>query len=271
MKRVKYIFGISLLLFVLVFGVVFFFDNFNVYQMHGSASITHILDSDFLRNDMEVVDGFSTKDNSKEVVNGSFQEEIIVDDTSNDTVQSDTSWDGSLEAVTVSLVEPPTDNIQSSSSEVSLILPSNDIDTIRHDTSTLGTLGRLFIPSVSMDVALYQTDISSEEAQVIVDQQDSAAYFNMYSKNVIADHNHQGFHKIIDTSYNDKAYIKQIDGTIQIYRMIQKLEGINALSDLTDLDGNSVFLGSGNLIMYTCYRTHEYDNHVMIVVWKLEN
>lgn len=62
----------------------------------------------------------------------------------------------------------------------------------------LGTAGRLTIPSVGIDVALYACSSSGEyaaEQQRIVDEIDSAAYITQVHTNshVIADHNHQGF------------------------------------------------------------------------------
>jgi len=92
----------------------------------------------------------------------------------------------------------------------------------------------------------------------------------MGNQTVIADHNHQGFRRIIDISVGDKAYLKKTDGQISVYRMTQKFEGMNLGQDLTDLNGNSVFNGDGSLIMYTCYKTLEYDNHVMVTIWQLE-
>lgn len=145
------------------------------------------------------------------------------------------------------------------------------LETIKQSKDILGTAGRLYIPSVNVSVGLYHADITTGgNAQKIVDDKDSAAYFQITNQNVIADHNHQGFHKIINTSIGDKAYIKKANGEVAVYKMVNKLEGQNHGFDLTDLNGNSVLNGSGYLITYTCYKTNVYVDHVMIVMWELE-
>jgi len=148
----------------------------------------------------------------------------------------------------------------------------SELEKVRNDNSILGTFGRLYLPSVVLNVALYQTEISKgEEAQKIVDKRDSAAYFSVYSHQVIADHSHQNFHKIADIPVGEKAYIKKSDSEVIVYKLVQKFEGINAGFDLTDLNGKSVFDEKENLIMYTCYKINEYENHVMITIWNLES
>ena len=148
----------------------------------------------------------------------------------------------------------------------------SEIEKVRKDTRTLGTFGRLYLPSVNLNVALYKTDVSTgNEAQKIVDNKDSAAYFLIYTHQIIADHSHQNFHKIADIPVGEKAYIKKSDSEVIVYKLVQKFEGINAESDLTDLNGKSVFDEKENLIMYTCYKINEYENHVMITIWNLES
>ncbi len=149
---------------------------------------------------------------------------------------------------------------------------NRELENVRNDSRTLGTFGRLYLPSVNLNVALYQTEIETgTEAQKIVDNRDSAAYFSVASHQIIADHSHQGFHKIADISIGEKAYIKKNDSSITTYQLIQKFEGMNQGSDLTDLNGKSVFDEKENLIMYTCYKINEYENHVMITIWSLES
>jgi len=148
----------------------------------------------------------------------------------------------------------------------------SELETVRKDTNVLGTFGRLYLPTVNLNVALYQTDISTGvESQKIVDQRDSAAYFSVYSHQVIADHSHQGFHKIADIQVGEKAYIKKSNQQVSVYKLTSKFEGMNLGSDLTDLNGTSVFDEKENLIMYTCYKINEYENHVMITIWSLES
>ena len=145
------------------------------------------------------------------------------------------------------------------------------VEAIRQNEESLGTLGRLFLPSVDFSVAVYSTSLSDgDHAQKIVDDRDSAAYFQIHNQSVIADHNHQGFHRIIDIQVGEKAYIKNSNGQIQVYRMTKKFEGMNLGYDLTDLNEKSVLDGESDLILYTCYKISEYDNHVMITFWELE-
>lgn len=149
---------------------------------------------------------------------------------------------------------------------------NKELESVRNDSRVLGTFGRLYLPSVNLNVALYQTEISTGgEAQKIVDNRDSAAYFSIASHQIIADHSHQGFHKIANIPIGEKAYIKKTDSQIVTYQLIQKFEGMNQESDLTDLNGKSVFDEKENLIMYTCYKINEYENHVMITIWSLES
>ena len=148
----------------------------------------------------------------------------------------------------------------------------SELEKIRKDTRSLGTFGRLYLPSVNLNVALYKTEISTgNEVQKIVDNKDSAAYFSVYTHKIIADHSHQSFHKIEDIPVGEKAYIKKNDSEVMVYKLVQRFEGINAGSDLTDLNGKSIFDEKENLIMYTCYKISEYENHVIITIWNLES
>ena len=65
-----------------------------------------------------------------------------------------------------------------------------------------GMVGRLVIPSVGVNVALF-----SGSDQAIVDAQDSAVYFSAGNSMVIGDHWNQGFTKIKSCTVGTKAYI----------------------------------------------------------------
>lgn len=154
--------------------------------------------------------------------------------------------------------------------EESVVNPSiSEEEKINQNKDTLGSYGRLFVPSVNLNVSLNLADMTANDVQKIVDFRDSAAYFEFNGQNVIADHNHQGFHKIINISIGDFAYIKKTDGSIENYQMTDKFEGKNIVYDLVDLSGNSVLNGKNSLVMYTCYKMGEYDNHVMITIFQL--
>ncbi len=201
-----------------------------------------------------------TEEVSKDEVMGKEEKEIQVEKEIKEVVNTPSPI----------LTETPT--VQETPSVLETPVLPDVIETIRRNESSLGTLGRLFLPSVDFNVAVYSTDLSDgNNAQKIVDQKDSAAYFQIRNHSVIADHNHQGFHRIIDLEIGDKAYIKTSDGQIQVYRMTQKFEGMNLGSDLTDLNGKSAFDLESDLILYTCYKIYEYENHVMITMWELEH
>jgi len=143
----------------------------------------------------------------------------------------------------------------------------NFVEQISNSNDLLGTFGRIYLPSINLNVAVYYANLeigAGYNAQTIVDKEDSAAYFNLGEKSIIADHNYQGFNKLFSLNINDVAYIKNVDGTIATYKLTSKFIGKNIVDDLIDLDGNSVKDKEGNLIMYTCYQS-DYD--VMITLW----
>lgn len=119
---------------------------------------------------------------------------------------------------------------------------------ILNEKSTRGSIGRLYIPEVGIDVALFQ---SSEQS--VVDDVDSAAFFRMKGQDVIGDHNVQGFSKIRKmVPGRTYAYIE--DGNIaRKYRCIAKIDGHNREIDITDENEQSVLGRYPNTIMlYTC-------------------
>lgn len=131
----------------------------------------------------------------------------------------------------------------------------------------LGTLGRLYLPTINYSVAVYYANVYNNEeynAQTIVDNEDSAAYYQLGNKYIIADHYYQGFKKIINLSVGDEAHIKMNDGTIKKYHLENKLVGQNTSVDLTDEAGNSIQTMDGTLVMYTCYGS---DKTIMITLW----
>ncbi len=153
-----------------------------------------------------------------------------------------------------------------------IIVEENDlnIEIIKNDKTKLGTLGRLYFPSLNHSVALFHASLYDENlnAQVIVDNKDSAAHFSLGDSFVIADHNYQGFKKIINLNIGDKAYIKKCDGSIMIYKLNNKFIGENIKTDLISKEGTSVQKMEADLIMYTCYNT---GNDIMITLWDLES
>lgn len=135
-----------------------------------------------------------------------------------------------------------------------------------------GTAGRLMIPSVGIDVALYACGSSSEyadEQQKIVDNRDSAAYIEQAHTNdyVIADHNHQGFNAIKSSvPYETYAYIN-FGSYVQRYVCTEVGQGKNLGNNLIDWNGRSLNYDPipGGLAMYTC---NANSTDVTITYWQ---
>lgn len=122
-----------------------------------------------------------------------------------------------------------------------------------------GMVGRLVIPSVGVNVALF-----SGSSQAIVDAQDSAAYFSAGNAMVIGDHWNQGFTKIKSCTVGTKAYIYRGD-SIETLTCTNVCRGINNDYDILYEDGTSATTGSW-LLMYTCNGANYHD--VTITFWR---
>ena len=90
---------------------------------------------------------------------------------------------------------------------------------------SLGDYGRLYIPEVGVDVAVYSTsEYNIDCAQAVCDRQDSAAYcanFNGGHISYIADHWNQGFINIKYCQVGTEAFIKRVIGLLVIYTKIK--------------------------------------------------
>lgn len=269
-KKYFYYFVFCIFIFtIFIYGG--FFENFSTKIMNkleasviNVDSIEEIQEETILKENTEieesikedsVISSFETKENSI----------LVSNSMDNNSLENDNAY-GSVTTNNDNYIGNTTTNNNIINNSTSL---ENELDIIKKDTNILGTYGRIFVPSVDLDVALYLADMTSNNVQKVVDDRDSAAYFDFNNQNVIADHNHQGFHKIIDMSIGDFAYIKKTDGSIDTYQMTDKFEGENIVYDLVDLSGNSVLNGKSSLVMYTCYKMSEYDNHVMITIFQL--
>lgn len=121
-----------------------------------------------------------------------------------------------------------------------------------------GMYGRLSIPSVGVNVALF-----TGSAQSLVDAPDSAAYFPAGNSMLIADHWNQGFTKIKKCHVGTQAYIYR--GTsIQTLTCTGVCQGVNSDYDLLYADGSSATMG-GNTLMYTCNGANYHD--ITITFW----
>ena len=115
-----------------------------------------------------------------------------------------------------------------------------------------GTAGRLFIPSLGVDVALYYARLDAD-AQEITDAHDSAAYITETPEVLIADHWNQGFEAINGCVPGETiAYIKNGDGMTAYICTVSTL-GHNTSTDLVDNSGYSYMSDpSGGFTAYTC-------------------
>ncbi len=133
-----------------------------------------------------------------------------------------------------------------------------------------GMIGRLSIPSVGINVALFGRSIYIN-SQDIVDNADSAAYlydeYGYYGMDIIADHKHQGFSAIKKTiPYETYAYIDY--GTyVQKYICTANFAGHNTGEALTDENYVTISSTNSNTIcMYTC---NDSWKNVTITIWQL--
>ena len=121
-----------------------------------------------------------------------------------------------------------------------------------------GMYGRLSIPSVGVNVALF-----TGSAQSLVDAPDSAAYFPAGNSMLIADHWNQGFTKIKGCHVGTRAYIYK-GASIQTLTCTGICQGVNNDYDLLCADGSSATM-SGNTLMYTCNGANYHD--ITITFW----
>lgn len=122
-----------------------------------------------------------------------------------------------------------------------------------------GMYGRLVIPSVGVNVALF-----NGMAQSLVDAVDSAAFFPFGSSMLVADHWNQGFTRIKSCHAGTKAYIYKGD-SIEALTCTGISKGINNDYDLLYADGASATTGGG-ILMYTCNGANYHD--VTITFWR---
>lgn len=122
--------------------------------------------------------------------------------------------------------------------------------------------GRLYIPSVDIDVGLYHS-----KKQKVTDDIDSANIFEQgdYFGQVIADHRKQEFLNLPRISVGKRAYIKNENEHIINLICIATFTGKNVRSDIIDNHGTSI-MGRANYAMYTCLDTH---GSVFISLWSI--
>lgn len=121
-------------------------------------------------------------------------------------------------------------------------------DKYADDGNYDGFCGRLYIPDVGIDVALYRGYYQS-----ITDRKDSANLFswNGCTGEIIADHSTQDFGALLAVTVGTTGYIQNADGSMINITCVAVLNGHNTGYDLTDEQGVSV-MGKAAYAMYTC-------------------
>ena len=138
-----------------------------------------------------------------------------------------------------------------------------------------GAVGRLKIPSVGVDVAVYDvtwyalqhTTEGDSYAQAVTDARDSAAQIVFLGQTVIGDHNNQGFSAINNCSEGTYAYI-DIGDSVLTFVCTGIQHGRNPGGYLTGADGDSVYTSYFNpdgLTLYTCL---DHNFNVAIVTFQ---
>ena len=130
-----------------------------------------------------------------------------------------------------------------------------------------GTAGRLVIPDLGINVAMYTTTVyDASQSQKYVDWADAAAYMPDWGASVlVADHNYQGFSATAGAVPGKTvAYVKTEAGSKQ-YICTANFAGHNAGmlvdGDYRDLSGDN----AGGLTLYTCMDSWK---NVRITFWQ---
>lgn len=127
--------------------------------------------------------------------------------------------------------------------------------------------GRLTIPSVGEDVAIYWSPLEEGHAQEVVDQKDSAAIWQDEDSGtlIICDHRSDGFEAIKFCKPGCIAYIKQTDGSLRKLKCIGIDHKGRNLGVILDGDKNRAAENGEDVMMYTCMQDR---THVCIVYWE---
>lgn len=143
------------------------------------------------------------------------------------------------------------------------LFPDNSTEISNRDEM----IGRLYIPEVSINVALFDTsEITAKERQYVVDLPDSAAVFYLGAQCVIGDHDLQGFQNIRDVIQDQTvAYIQKGNYT-DVYICTEIGGGCNTGKTIIDKNGDVIeSRNDADLIMYTCNGNWQ---NITYTVWK---
>lgn len=147
----------------------------------------------------------------------------------------------------------------------SCIVPASaeaGIDKTSDDRNYYGFHGRLSIPDVDIDVALYDG-----VEQSVCDRWDSACIFPIapYPGEIIADHCNQEFSTLTSVAVGTIGQITLADDTLLTIRCTEVFDGHNTGYSITDAGWNNV-LGKYEYLMYTCINGWE---NVRVCQWEI--
>lgn len=153
------------------------------------------------------------------------------------------------------------------SSPITIPEESEEPDELHRIYDNYGTDGRLIIPELGINVALYSCnpDEDINYAQYIVDCEDSADYYTRNGTIIIGDHKNQGFSGLYDAYVGEYAYILHSDGSVTKLVCERKTDHGTNSGPLYDEYGNMASMCSQPLMMYTCNPAGWWD--ITIVYW----
>lgn len=153
--------------------------------------------------------------------------------------------------------------IESLQTQIKNIQPTIIIENKNKENSNGLYYGRLFIPELNINVALY-----SSNQQYITDNKDSANFF--YHNNslgpYIGDHNTQEFSKLSKAKLGMTAYVINKEDIIIELSCINILNGYNTGYDLIDEKNNVIEPQNNEYLIYTCRNP----KGVLITIWSLK-
>ena len=130
-----------------------------------------------------------------------------------------------------------------------------------------GMVGRLVIPGVGINVALYTNGEGATEEEMLqnlCDREDAAAFFCDGMGYLIADHNNQSFQVLDSVSLGEKAFILRGHSILSLECDL-KMDGHNYGKGIVDAEGNYV----SSLSDYVCYTCQDSWNNVSVVGFRV--
>ena len=222
--------------------------------------------SDFIKEmdktSLEYID-YHYKDESMENYKESGEYEIII-------VFQNTFRSKLEKKTTLKIEKKQNTNVVSSANQLQQSQPARNMDIesqILSSNQYLGSRGRLYFSSM-YSVALHEPT-TSDEAQRIVNNVDSASYIPYGNVMIIADHSYQGFDIIKTQNAGNFIYIKkEANGTyyLEKYVVRERTNGKNVGYDLITNDNRSISYDVNcPLVLYTCNTADGYEVTILLL------